>query len=183
MKFEKLIKKIAKILEELKIQYCITGGYAVSVWGRPRATFDIDIIIFLKTKDLKLFLKKIRSLSRAGYIEENLIRESMDKGGEFNFIHPESGLKIDFWAIKENDLRGMNGIKRRVRKILGGQSVYFISPEDLILSKFFWFREGKSPRHLEDIKSIISISRNKIDFDYLKREAEKQGVGGILGKL
>jgi len=37
---EKLLIKITKILESLNIKYFITGGFAVSVWGRPRATFD-----------------------------------------------------------------------------------------------------------------------------------------------
>lgn len=45
MTFHQLIIKIAKILEKLNIQYAVTGGYAVSVLGRPRATFDIDIVI------------------------------------------------------------------------------------------------------------------------------------------
>ena len=35
----KLLVKIARILDELGIEYFVTGGFAVSVWGRPRATF------------------------------------------------------------------------------------------------------------------------------------------------
>ena len=42
---EKLLIRIAKILSDLEIKYSVTGGFAVSVWGRPRATFDIDIIV------------------------------------------------------------------------------------------------------------------------------------------
>lgn len=35
---EKLLCKIAEILEKLRIPYIITGGFAVAVWGRPRFT-------------------------------------------------------------------------------------------------------------------------------------------------
>lgn len=41
MDLEKLLIKIAEILEKLSVDYFVTGGFAVSVWGRPRATFDI----------------------------------------------------------------------------------------------------------------------------------------------
>jgi Na+/glutamate symporter len=44
---EELLKKIAKILDDLKIPYAVTGGFAVSIWGIPRYTADIDIIIEL----------------------------------------------------------------------------------------------------------------------------------------
>ena len=44
---EKILIEIAKILSDLKIKYFVSGGFAVSVWGRPRATFDIDIIVKL----------------------------------------------------------------------------------------------------------------------------------------
>lgn len=47
MDFQKLIIEIAKILDTLAIKYAITGGYAVSVWGKPRSIFDVDVIIEL----------------------------------------------------------------------------------------------------------------------------------------
>jgi len=51
-----LLAKIVEILEDLKIPYAITGGFAISVWGNPRSTNDIDIIVATKkilTKDQK----------------------------------------------------------------------------------------------------------------------------------
>lgn len=182
MELEELLKKLANILEDLDIKYCITGGYAVSVWGKPRSTFDIDVVIQLKTRDIAPLLKSLRSLSRAGYIEEAVAREATIKGGEFNFIHPESGLKIDFWVIKQNDPIGINELKRRVEKKFNGQTIYFISPEDLALSKLRWFKETNSDRHLEDIESVIRISGKKLDKQYLKQQASKLGVGDVLDK-
>ncbi|MCX6724089.1 MAG: hypothetical protein NT155_02865 [Candidatus Staskawiczbacteria bacterium] len=50
---EELLAEIAKILKDLKISYAITGGFAVSVWGRPRYTADIDIVVELIEKNIK----------------------------------------------------------------------------------------------------------------------------------
>jgi len=40
-----LLIKIVNVLDDLKIPYLITGGIAVLVWGRPRFTADIDVVI------------------------------------------------------------------------------------------------------------------------------------------
>ena len=183
MEFQELLKKIAEIMEDLELNYCLTGGFAVSVWGRPRSTFDIDIVIQLKTEKIKPLIKKLRRLSSSGYIEESTVKEAMERGGEFNFIHPESGMKVDFWVIKKGDLIGQKELERKIARNFSGQKIYFISPEDLILSKLRWFKESESSRHLEDIESILKISREKIDFDYLKSEAKKQDSLDILLKL
>lgn len=57
----------------------------------------------------------------------------------------------------------------------------FISPEDLILSKLIWYKESQSSRHLEDITSILKIS--KPNLNYIKKWAKKQSTIKILEDL
>ena len=45
MSQQELLKKVIKILEEIGIEYMITGSIASSLQGEPRSTHDIDIII------------------------------------------------------------------------------------------------------------------------------------------
>src|SRR3989344_6621701 len=94
-----LLKKIAEILEILKIPYAITGGMAIYVWGRPRFTADIDIIIELHEKDVVLLMKALRQIDEEGYIDANAMRMAIERRGEFNFIDNVSGIKVDFWVI------------------------------------------------------------------------------------
>lgn len=181
MEFSQLVGKIAKILSNLKIKYCLTGGYAVSAWGRPRSTFDIDLIIQLEIEKTDQLIRQIYSLSKAGYLDKSAVRDAVARGAEFNYIHTDSGIKIDFWVIKKSDVIGKEELKRRKLKKIGGERIYFISPEDLILSKLRWFKEGASDRHLDDIQSVLKLS--KVDLKYLKQQAGKQGVLDILSKV
>lgn len=57
---------------------------------------------------------------------------------------------------------GTEQIKRRVAKDFAGQTIFFISPEDLILNKLMWYKKSESTRQLEDIESIIKIQK-KLD--------------------
>jgi len=63
-----LLANIAKILKRLEIPYIITGGMAVLLWGRPRFTADIDIVIELKEKYIDKLETALRELGEARYI-------------------------------------------------------------------------------------------------------------------
>jgi len=181
-----LLVNIAKILKELKIPYLITGGMAVLVWGRPRFTADIDIIVELGQDKVDKLEKALLSLSKAGYFDKKIAQQAIDNKGEFNFIDGDTGIKVDFWVLSD-DAFDLSRLKRRkIRRILG-ENVYFSSPEDLILIKLKWYKESPMSRQIEDVESILKISGKKIDFKYLKKWAKRLGVlrilNGIIDKL
>lgn len=180
---EKLLIKIARILSDQKIEYFVTGGFAISVWGRPRATFDIDIIVKMVEPQAVPLTKALREISKAGYADEEMIKDAIRNNGEFNFIDPGSGLKVDFWVVKEEGILSPPEFKNRKLKKINDQDVYFASPEDLILSKLEWYQETQSTRHLEDIESVLRISGQKLDMKYLKQWAGKLKVLDILNKI
>ncbi len=163
---EKLLIQITKILNDLEIGYFITGGFAVSVWGRPRATFDIDIVVKIIESQANKLAKAWKNISKAGYADEDVIKEAIKNKSEFNFIDPDSGLKVDFWMVKEDNNNPPEFENRRAKKI-SGQNVFFVSPEDLILSKLQWYKLSSSERHIDDVKSVFKISGENIDKKYL----------------
>lgn len=180
----RLLAGIAKILNHLKIPYLVTGGMAVLIWGRSRFTADIDIVIQLKYENATELKKTLLNFRKKGYIDEEAIKEAIRNKGEFNFIDIESGVKVDFWILKESDPIILKQLKRRVAKKIFKQKVYFISPEDLILTKLVWYQKsGESSRHIEDVESVFKISGKNLDISYLKKQAAKVGVAGLLKKF
>ena len=177
---EELLCKIASILGKLNIPYIITGGMAVAVWGRPRFTADIDVVVKLVAKNIPLLAKTLAKIDKDVYIDEEAIQDAFTQKGEFNFIHPQSGLKVDFWISKESSYNKLV-IERGVRKKIRRQKINFISPEDLILSKLIWYKENSSSRHLEDIESILKIS--KVNSAYLEKWTNRQSTLKNLRKI
>ncbi len=178
-----LLVDIAKILNRLKIPYIVTGGIAVLIWGRPRFTADIDIVVELKEDDIDNLERGLSKLGKAGYFDTDLMRQALAKRSEFNFIDWTTGVKVDFWILKENDAFDASRIKRRVAKKIFGEKVYFSSAEDLILIKLLWHKMSPSERQLDDARSIFRISGEKLDMKYLTQWAKKLGVFKILNKL
>lgn len=176
-----LLVNIAKILKELKIPYIITGGMAVLVWGRPRFTADIDIVVELDQNKVDKLEKALMSLSDVGYFDKKAVQEAINSKNEFNFIDGNTGIKVDFWVLSDDSFDLSRLKRRKIKKVLG-ENVYFSSPEDLILIKLKWYKKSSMSRQIEDVESILKISDKKIDFKYLKKWAKKLGVLEILNK-
>ena len=131
MEQEELLQKIAQILDKLSVPYIVTGGIATVVWGRPRFTADIDIVIELLPEKIDILAHELLAIDKDVYVDKEMMVWALLHKKEFNFLHPTSGLKVDFWILKDNEF-DRERIKRRVRKEVAGTPMYFISPEDLI---------------------------------------------------
>ena len=72
-----LLIKVVKILSKLNIPYLVTGGVAVLVWGRPRFTADIDLVVEIKREDLtyEIFIELI---NKTDYLLKRAV-EGLDK--------------------------------------------------------------------------------------------------------
>ena len=176
-----LLIRIAGILDELQIPYLVTGGLAVLVWGRPRFTADIDVVIETQAEDRHKIYQKLSEIGES-YIDEEEIKKAIETRGEFNFIDGESGIKVDFWILKNDDF-DTSRLSRRVAREVLGKKIYFTSPEDLILIKLTWHKESGSSRHLEDIESVVKISGDKLDYPYIERWAVKLSVSKLWDEV
>jgi hypothetical protein len=179
---EEVLAKIAEILKGLKISYAITGGFAVSVWGKPRYTADIDIVVELMEKNIKPLAKELQAIDKDVYADEDMIRNALTHKSEFNFIHPDSGIKVDFFVM-DNTAYNKVKIKRAILRDMYGAKAYFVTPEDLILGKLVWAKESESQKQYGDIKTVLRNTKIKLDFKYLKLWAAKQGTVDTLNKL
>lgn len=54
-----------------------------------------------------------------------------------------------------------------------GIEAWFSSPEDVILKKLDFFRQGASEKHLRDIAGILKVQGEKIDQPYIDQWIEK----------
>jgi hypothetical protein len=87
-------------------------------------------------------------------------------GTQFNIIHPGSGLKVDVMVPRPSDFNQSRF--SRVRRVAAGDdwTATSSSPEDAVLKKLEYFREGGSEKHLRDIAGVIGTMRQELDFGY-----------------
>lgn len=69
----------------------------------------------------------------------------------------------------------------RGRRVRPGPSyeATFASPEDVILKKLVFYREGGSEKHLRDVAGVLKISGGDLDRSYLDEWAERLEVADV----
>jgi len=111
--------------------------------------------------------------------EVDAARTAVQRKTQFNIIHPASGLKIDVIVGKANAFD--ENRFRRVRRLKPFEDTEadFASPEDVILKKMEFYREGRSDKHIRDIAGILKISGDALDREYIDIWAAKLGLREI----
>ncbi|MCI0496010.1 hypothetical protein L0Z72_13480, partial [candidate division KSB1 bacterium] len=162
-----------------KIQYMVCGSVASSIYGEPRATNDIDIIITCSLKQLKQFMA---SFSEDYYADFEMAEDAFRRKSMFNIIDMKTGLKADLIYLKD-DGYALEGFSRRQTNKIFDVEVILISPEDSILSKLKWAKMGQSDRQLRDAFGVAVVQWENLDKDYLKKWAKKLEVEDFLNKI
>jgi hypothetical protein len=172
-----LLRHLVRCFESLGIQYFVTGSMASMAYGEPRLTNDIDVVADIKKEHI-VGLKKCFPEDEF-YLSEEAIQEAINRHHQFNVIHPASGLKIDVIVRKKSGLDNSRFERIKRLNITGDTEANFSSPEDVIIKKMEFYKEGESEKHLRDITGILKISGDIIDYNYINRWADALGLREI----
>jgi hypothetical protein len=166
-----LLQKVVEVFERLQIQYLVTGAIASIAYGEPRLTNDIDIVAAIEENHITGVLKAFPSPEF--YVSEEAMKGAFRHQRQFNIIHPSSGLKID--VIIKKDTQFDHSRFSRIRRIQPAESYQanFASPEDVIIKKMEYYKEGSSEKHLRDITGIVKISGDILDYKYIAEWAKR----------
>jgi hypothetical protein len=74
--------------------------------------------------------------------------------------------EVDFMVADDSDFDRSRFARVRELDIGVDHTVPFASPEDVILEKLAWFREGGSQKHLRDIGGVLRTEED-LDLDYI----------------
>lgn len=162
---------VVRALNSAGLDYMLTGSYASNIYGVVRSTFDADIVLRLVPGGMA----RLTGALAGFYLDARTEAEVREVGGVFNAIHRDSGLKVDFY-LPGSDEFGRSSFARRRRQELWGETVWVISPEDLVLAKLLWAKQGGSGRQLEDARGICRVQGAELDRPYLKDWAARLSV-------
>jgi hypothetical protein len=168
---------VAETLEELEIPYMIGGSQAAVYYGEPRLTRDVDIVAALESAHLAAMLDRFPAPEF--YVSEEAASEALESRGQFNIIHPASGLKIDIFVNRDTPYDRLRLERRRRLPLVPGRAAWFARAEDVILYKLIYYREGQSDLHLRDVIGILRVSRDELDSSYVAEWVERLGLGAL----
>ena len=176
-----ITQTVAHVLESLKIRYIVGGSLASSLHGSPRATHDVDLVAEIATHHIPAL---IDALQATFYIDAGMIREAIRYQRSFNLIHLETMFKIDVFILK-SDAISQEEMSRRQSYQLSESSeeaLFLTSAEDIIVHKLVWYQLGGqvSERQWTDVRGVLQVQQQDLDYAYLERVAEQRNVLPLL---
>lgn len=171
---DELLRRLVVALEQVGVRYLITGSTATIFYGEPRFTNDIDVVVQLDERDLGRFVAAFPG--DEFYLSEEAAQRALATGGQFNVIHPRSGLKVDVIVATMTPFDRSRFERGRRLNPAPDYEAVFAAPEDVILKKLLFYREGGSDKHLRDIAGVLKISGELIDFEYIETWTERLGI-------
>lgn len=152
MDFPGTFRSILEKFKEDQIDYALIGGLALSFWGYPRATHDLDFMVLAKKKEIAR-----KGMEELGF---KVLRETE------NVAQYERGSdRVAFiYAVR---VHGLKVLERACEKEFFGLKFKVACPEDIIGLKvqslannpLRWFKE------MADIETLLVENRGRLDLE------------------
>ena len=151
-------------LENCGINYMTTGSVASMLYGIPRFTHDLDLVIDLPSGQIPRVEAAFPLKEFYCPPAEVLVVESRrPRRGHFNIIHHATGFKADIYIHGTDELQNW-GLAHKTRiELPSGEGLWTAPPEYVIVRKLEYYREGHSEKHLHDISGMLEVSGDMIN--------------------
>lgn len=182
MNQKEFFTEVLKILERLHIPYMISGSVGSMLYGEPRMTNDIDVVVEMKEEKVEDLLNQFDE-EQYYFPSIEFVKESIKRKSQFNIIHLGSGSKVDIIFKKSTEFAEIEFSRKRQMPFTEDFNAFTASPEDIIISKMAFYHLSGSEKHIKDIASVLIISGDQIDHKYLGDWISRMGYQDIWDKV
>lgn len=169
-----LLARVVACFQRERVLYVLIGAWALAVWGRPRATNDVDFLVLVNEADLARLSERMTQAGMA--LDETWLHwNPLLRGFQLRFQF--QGTTVD--VFRPRDAHDRQIFQRKRKKRLDGRYYWLVCPEDFILQKL---KVGR-PRDFEDALSVLERSGKSLDKRYLQRWADRIGIGAELNYI
>jgi hypothetical protein len=161
-------------LNALGVPWMAVGSIASSTYGERRSTLDVDVVAVVRKQHAARFSSVFPETDFYCPPEEVIeIESARPEHGHFNLIHHHSIYKADIYIATGSEFERW-AFKNRRALVAGDAPVWLAPPEYIIVHKLEFFREGRSEKHLRDIRGMLAVT--DIDRPFLEKEIGARGL-------
>lgn len=174
---ETTLRRALEVLTGLGLRFHCTGGLVASLYGEPRFTQDVDIVISIDSQENRIS-SLIGALASKFLIDPDEIRRAITKDDMFQALDLNTFIKIDFHVGEAVPGELQRSIPREV---FPGLTTKVVSVEDSILSKLLWIQKG-SEKSRRDVVMMLR-GPEAIDWTALSERAKALNIFNLLEAL
>lgn len=168
--------EMVKTLDRCGFPYMVVGALSSNLYGIPRSTKDVDMVIEIprqkRIEDLRTELPENFRLNLQASFE--LVTGTVKY--EITVSNPKYLVEL---FLLSDDAHDKARFSRRNQVLIDGVVVSVPTIEDVVVTKLRWFRL----KDQQDIKNIIGIQKERLDWDYVHHWADAHQTRKELSQL
>ena len=180
MSAEAMMLAVAAVLEQLGVPYMVVGSFSSNVYGIPRSTHDADFVVQFERVGVDAVLNALG----AGYeLDPQMSFETITATTRYRVRHRATAFTIELFLLSDDPHDRERFARRRRMPMEGGGQAFVPSPEDVVVTKLRWSRQGQRQKDLDDVQSVLAVQRDVLDWDYVHRWCDAHGTRDLLDKI
>ena len=155
-----LLYALIDFFDRIGVPYFVTGSIAAMAYGEPRFTNDVDIVADLHPRDVDALMAAFPPPDF--YLSRPAVLEAIRTRHQFNLLHITEGVKADIILPQQSEYDQLRFARREPVPVGSRGEAILASPENVILKKLEYYREGGSEKHLRDIVGILKTCTRRV---------------------
>jgi hypothetical protein len=177
-----IARRTAVAIEAVGGAYFVGGSVASSLQGDPRSTNDIDFVLSLPWGRVDAL---VEALGPEFEVDRDMLRDALRTATSANGFYLPVLTKLDFFGLGREPF-DQSEFARRRPVVVGdaGEVLVIKAPEDSVLRKLLWYRQGGevSEKQWRDVVSILRVSQAELDRAYLTEWARRLRCEDLLAR-
>jgi hypothetical protein len=169
---------VAAAIDRVGGEYFVGGSVATSLQGEPRATNDIDFVVVMNR--VRAFAQALGSDFE---VDQTMLSHALSAGESANIFYLPLVTKVDIFGVGNTPYDRVEfARRRRVTVRASGEQLWVKTPEDSVLRKLLWYREGGevSEKQWRDVVGVLRVGGAQLDAAYLDEWASRLDLSELL---
>ena len=180
MTFFEAATRFAAACDAAGLPYFLGGSAATALYGEPRMTNDLDFVVAVEAGAIAGW---VAHMGADFDVDVDALTREARRRGSWNLFYLPDFTKIDVFFARRGPFDQAEFARRRPMRLAPeGPTIFVKSPEDSVLRKLLWYREGGevSDRQWRDLVMVLRSGAGRLDAAYLDDWAARLDVAGLL---
>lgn len=179
MTAEQIVYQVIDALNAAGVPFMLVGSFSSNFYGIARSTRDVDFVVQLGNTSLAPLSEKLGPEFR---LDPQMSFETITATHRLVASHRASAFKVEFFLLSD-DPHDQKRFARRRRALLPGHETYIAAPEDVIITKLRWCKSGNRRKDVDDVRNVIRVQRQTLDWSYIERWCDAHGTRSLLDQI
>jgi len=177
MSGEQVVARLIESLERDGVAYMLVGALSSNLYGVPRATNDVDLVVRCDSFNLMEFSAR---LGEDFVLDPQMMVEGFTGSVRNVITYTPMGFQIEVFRLGD-DPHHVERFARRRRQQLAGCTgeAWVAAPEDVVIQKLRWARR----KDIDDVVNLLAVSGGMLDWTYVRRWTAEHGTSDLLDQL